>query len=251
MECYALHRGVAAAFDLIDATNEFIASTQPWVVAKDQARAAELDQQLYEIGEAVRIAALLLLPVMPTSCAEVLARVGEPRDPAALRLDHDGNWSTGAARVVAKADPLWPRLEPSKETVTVTDTDTPPQATPAATSESTPEPTPLVSIDDFAKLDLRVGRVIAAEPVPTSRKLLKVQLDTGTEERQVVAGFAGVYEPEALVGRTIVFIANLQPAKLVGVESNGMILAASTANGKPVLLTVDNPEAAPPGSKVS
>ncbi len=259
MERYALHQGVAAAFDLIDATNEFIADVQPWAVAKDRSREAELDQQLYEIGEAVRIAALLLVPVMPLSCAEVLARVGETRDVTSLRLDADAVWSTSAERVVTKGDPLWPRLEPPKETVTVTNTEaekdktqpTPSPEAPPVTPATAPAVSPLISIDDFAKLELRVGRVIAAEPVPKSRKLLKIQLDTGTGERQVVAGIAGSYDPESLVGRTVVFIANLQPATLVGVESNGMILAASAADGKSVLLTVEDPEAAPPGSKVS
>ena len=258
MERYALHQGVAAAFGLIDATNEFIADVEPWAVAKDPSREAELDQQLYEIGEAVRIAALLLVPVMPTSCAEVLARVGETRDVASLQFDADARWSTSVERVVRKGDPLWPRLEPSKETVTVseTETDTPQtpstSSPPASVTETPVAPiAPLVSIDDFAKLDLRVGRVIAAEPVPKSRKLLRVQLETGAGERQVVAGIARAYEAESLVGRTVVFIANLQPAKLAGVESNGMILAASPVEGDPVLLTVENVEKAPPGSKVS
>ena len=264
MERYALHQGVAAAFDLIDATNEFIADGQPWVVAKDDSRASELDQQLYDIGEAVRIAALLLLPVMPASCAEVLTRVGDRRDVSTLRLD-DAAWTSEGERVVAKADALWPRLEPGKETVNVTETEKPTSsgtseepkpsgaaAAPTPSRPADPQPSPsLVTIDDFAKLDLRVGRITAAEPVPKSRKLLRVQLDTGNGSRQVVAGIAGAYEAESLVGRTVVFIANLQPAKLVGVESNGMILAASAADGKPVLLTVENPDAAPPGSKVS
>ena len=111
MNEFALHRGVAAVFDLIDGTNEFIASAAPWVVAKDSSRGAELDQQLYEIGEAVRIAALLLLPVMPTSCAEILRRVGETRPTASLRLDADTVWSTSGERVITRGDALWPRLE--------------------------------------------------------------------------------------------------------------------------------------------
>ena len=111
MEQFALHHGVAAVFDLIDGTNEFIASAAPWVVAKDPSRADELDQQLYEIGEAVRIAALLLLPVMPTSCAEILRRVGETRPTASLRLDADAVWSTSGERLITKGDALWPRLE--------------------------------------------------------------------------------------------------------------------------------------------
>ena len=256
MDRYALHQGVAAAFDLIDATNEFIAAAEPWAVARDPARASDLDQLLYEIGEAVRVAALLLLPVMPTSCAEVLRRVGERRPVDTLRLD-DAAWSALAEREIAKGDPLWPRLEPKpEETIrmdqpeTTKETPPPDGPTPDApgSSESGVEQ---ISIDQFAQVEMRVGRVVAAEAVPKSRKLLKVQLDTGSGERQVVAGIAGSYEPETLVGRTVVFVANLKPVKLAGVESNGMMLAASDPEGKPVLVTVDDPAAAPPGSKIS
>ena len=117
----------------------------------------------------------------------------------------------------------------------------------------TPSPeAPRISIDEFFKIELRVGKVVAAEAVPKSRKLIKIQLETGEGERQVLAGILGAYQPEELVGRTVVFVANLKPAKLAGLESNGMILAASGPDGgKPVLLTVEDPESAPPGSKVS
>ena len=258
METFAIHQGAAAAFDLIDATNEFIADVQPWAVAKDPARAAELDRQLFDISEAIRIAALLLLPVMPSSSAEVLRRVGETRDPADLRLDTDGTWSDPSKRTIVKGDPLWPRLEApksdtsnKKETKKETKMDEPtaePQATPVA---PVAELTPQITIDDFFKVELKVGRVVAAEAVPKSRKLIRLQLDTGDGERQVLAGILAAYEPESLIGKTVIFVANLKPAKLAGLESNGMVLAASTEGGAPVLLTVEDPEKAPVGSKVS
>ena len=264
MERLAIHEGVSAVFRLIDATNEYIAEVQPWAVAKDAGRAAELDQQLFEIAEAIRISALLLTPVMPASAAEVLRRVGETRDPSGLRLDADAAWLTTGDRVIAKGDPLWPRLQAEKEDK-VMDQTTKTAAPEAATSgppkvaeaktvgaEKAEETASKISIDDFFKVELRVGRVVTAEAVPKSRKLIRVQLDTGDGERQVLAGILGAYEPESLVGRTVIFVANLKPAKLAGLESNGMILAASGPDGgKPVLLTVDDTEAAPPGSKVS
>jgi len=111
MDQFLLHQGASAAFDLIDATNEFITKVEPWVVAKDPARASELNQQLYEIGEAVRIAALLLMPIMPTSCAEILKRVGENRSVDVLRLDSDGTWSNTGDRTVIQGTSLWPRLD--------------------------------------------------------------------------------------------------------------------------------------------
>ena len=262
MDRFAIHDGASSAFDLIDATNEFIADVQPWAVAKDPTRSDELDRQLFDISEAIRIAALLLLPVMPESCAEVLRRVGETRDIGSLRLDRDGVWMTTGDKVIVKGDPLWPRIDVQKGPIppeatgeaeaedTMTEQAKSEEAngpvTPAATDESS-----RISIDEFFKIELRVGRVIAAEAVPKSRKLIKVQLDTGDGERQVLAGILGAYQPEDLVGRTVVFVANLKPAKLAGLESNGMILAASGPDGgKPVLLTVEDPEAAPPGSQV-
>ena len=275
MEALAIHQGASAAFDLIDATNEYIAEVEPWSVEKDASRAAELDQQLFDIAEAVRIAALLLLPVIPGSAAEVLRRVGETRGANTLRLDPDAGWS-GGERVITKGDPLWPRLERKKEETSMEQPKSDSTGESPAASMSTPStpsspgdtteaeaapavavPTapssdaPLVSINDFFKLDLRVGRVESAEAVPKSRKLIKIQLDTGGEQRQVLAGILDAYEPEALVGKTVIFIANLKPAKLAGLESNGMILAASSDEGPPVLLTVEDAEAAPPGSKVS
>jgi len=109
---------------------------------------------------------------------------------------------------------------------------------------------PRLSFDDFMKLTLRVATVVAAEPIPKSKKLLKVTVDLGTEQRTVVAGIARAYAPDALVGRTVVVVANLEKAKLMGVESNGMILAATDPDMNPVLLTLDDPEKAPPGSRV-
>ena len=299
MERFAIHDGASSAFDLIDATNEFIADVQPWSVAKDPARADELDRQLFDIREAIRIAALLLLPFMPQSCAEVLRRIGETREVSGLRLDEDGSWTktskttTTGDRMVAKGDPLWPRIDtdtekgpasPKPQTTGASRADradrtdkmteeskttnedvsasaAATEGAPAPAIQSTseapkaapaPDDTPKISIDEFFKIELRVGRVISAEAVPKSRKLIKIQLDTGDGQRQVLAGLLGSYEPESLIGRTVVFVANLKPAKLAGLESNGMILAASGPDGgKPVLLTVEDPEAAGPGSKVS
>jgi methionyl-tRNA synthetase len=113
-----------------------------------------------------------------------------------------------------------------------------PDAAPAAATAAAPQPE-RVGIEDFLKLDLRVARVVAAERVPKSRKLLKLEVDLGTERRTLVAGIAEAYEPEALVGRVIGMVANLKPAVVMGVESNGMILAASAPGGLPVVVSFD------------
>ena len=292
MDAFALHAGVAAAYELVDATNEYIAAVEPWATARDPSRAAELDRQLCDVSEAVRIAAVLLAPVMPRSCREVLARVGAPAGASDTNLDRDAVWTTppGSERRIVKGDALWPRLDPERPVADI-DTGGPrkgarrkeramneseqsggaeapaPAATAATPSEGSgsapggagvpagtaapaePE-APRISIDEFAKVELRVGRVVTAEAVPKSKKLVRLEIDDGGGVRQVVAGIARAYEPESLVGRHVVFVANLKPAKLMGVESNGMVLAALDAEGRPVLLTPDDPERAPAGSAI-
>jgi len=130
---------------------------------------------------------------------------------------------------------------------------TPPAATapPPAAPQTAPATDPdagRITIDDFMKVDLRVAKVLAAEKVPNSRKLMKLQIDVGTEQRTLVAGIAEAYEPEQLVGRTVGVVFNLKPAKLMGIESNGMILAASPDGGKPTLVAFDGE--VPPGSRI-
>ncbi len=265
MDVYALHRGAAAAFDLIDAANEYIAREEPWATARDPERAAELDRQLWDVSEAVRIAAVLLTPVMPRSCAEILTRLGAPAAEGGLRLDRDAAWigPPGAERRLAGGPPLWPRLDakpksgakappPAKEQPRMardgSEThDAPPPDTPAA---DTAPATPQITIDDFLKVELRIGRVVTAEPVPKSRKLIRLEINDGGTVRQVLGGLAKSYEPGALVGRHVVFVANLKPAKLAGLESRGMVLAALDADGEAVLLTVDDSSRAPAGSAV-
>ncbi len=308
---YQLHAGMAAAFDLIDATNEFITRCEPWVLARDADRRDELDQALFEMVEAVRIAALLLWPAMPSSCAEIWRRMGGTRPIAESRLDADAAWS-GGERQVVQGPPLWPRLEAgasagetaadaagvaaakgtappaigkrrlrvgadetgvagAKGTGTTMTDDTPPAGplggTDAASSgqppggsalapasapaaPAPPEDEPRISFDDFMKVQLRVVKVLAVEAIPKSKKLLKVTVDDGAGERTLVAGIARAYAPDTLVGRSVVIVANLEKARLMGVESNGMILAATDPDGRPVLLGVDDPAAAPPGARV-
>ncbi|MGE5813809.1 MAG: methionine--tRNA ligase subunit beta, partial [Acidobacteriota bacterium] len=257
MDGYALHEAIAAAFKLIDAANEHIAETEPWTLARDPANAARLDRVLYDVAESVRIAAMLLLPTMPSSAVEILRRLGETRPACDLRLD-DARWQPEGERMISKGEALWPRLEAKEPVMTENRPDIPaspaaggtsPAAEPAALASA---PAPAVderlSIDDFMKIQLRVARVIAAEKVPNSRKLMKIQVDLGTEQRTIVAGIAEAYEPEQLVGRTIAVVANLKPAKLMGVESNGMLLAASPDGGKPELVTFVNPPE--PGTRI-
>jgi methionyl-tRNA synthetase len=261
MDRFALHEGVAAAYKLVDGANEFIAATAPWTLAKDAAMADRLAQVLFDATEAIRLAAVMLAPVIPASSREILRRVGATAD--GLTFDRDGRWRSDGERLVLQEGPLWPR----KEITTVTDIPVPPDgpapgalppvsapvvptsaaasvapaAAPAAASDR-------ISIEDFMKVELRVAKILTAEKVEKSKKLLKLSVDVGTEQRTLVAGIAEAYEPETLVGKTVVIVFNLKPAKLMGIESNGMVLAASPDGGKPTVVSFENPPE--PGTRV-
>ncbi len=244
MERYALNEAAAAVFRIVDAANEFIAETEPWALAKDERQADRLTSVLFDVAEALRIAALLVGPIMPRSSAEILRRVGETRSAETLRLS-DAAWRADGERVIVQAAALWPRLGEQETRVEEIKKDAPtaPAASPA------PAPTDnRISIDDFMKIELRVAKVLAAERVPNSKRLIKLEVDVGSERRTLVAGIAEAYEADSLVGRTVAIVFNLKPAKLMGIESNGMVLAASPEGGKPTLVTFDDPP--PPGTRV-
>jgi methionyl-tRNA synthetase len=260
MDAFALEQGVAAAFRIVDAANEYIAETEPWKLAKDAANDTRLSQVLFDVAEAVRVAAILLLPVIPASAAEILRRVGEPKPAAEARLD-DAVWRHAGERAVLKGGALWPRAEsegtsppdPQVRRGTRSNQVSEQQPAPPATPANPPAPAAAavdnrISIDDFMKVDLRVAKVLAAEKVPNSRKLMKLSIDVGTEQRTLVAGIAEAYEAEQLVGKTVGIVFNLKPAKLMGIESNGMILAASPDGGKPVLVAFE--QDVPPGARI-
>ena len=245
---------LAEIWGYISDANQWIVQVAPWNVAKDPARAAELNAFLYRLAERVRVLALLASPVIPSSAGKVLDMLGIPQGSEARTSPAFGLLAPGQA--LGPITPLFPRIELKKKPAaeekppTVTDETKPPapaespaaaaiaapatpEAPPAPVTPSTPEPE-LVGIEAFGALDLRTAKVIAAEKIKGSKKLLKLQLDVGGVPRQIVSGIAEAYEPEQLVGRTIIVIANLKPAKLMGVESHGMLLAA-TVDGKAVL----------------
>lgn len=261
MDVHALHEGAAAAFRLVSAANNYIAETQPWALAKDPANADRLNGVLADTAEAVRIAAVLLSPVMPASATEILRRLGDSTPASERRLDKDTAWRVSGEKQVLNAGALWPRIEADKG-VNVTEENkageagkagevsaaspvTPP-APPAQPAQ--PAPPALITIDDFMKIQLKVGKVLEAERMPKSQKLLKLKVDAGeAEPRTILAGIAESYEPEAMVGKTIVIVANLAPRKMMGLESNGMVLAASPDGGAAIVLNV---EPATPGTRV-
>jgi methionyl-tRNA synthetase len=276
MDALGLDVACHEAFRLVDATNEYIQSSEPWALAK-QGRDDALDQVLWTSAETLRLAAVLLSPVMPRSCEQILARLDAPRQRIAdLRLADEAALIASGRRRVTRGDALWPRLEAASAHANVTKEQivselpkdvpgapTPAKAgsppagpvptppAPAAEGAAAPAATPgdgRLSIDEFMKVDLRAARVVAAERVPNSKKLVKLQVDLGTEQRTLVAGIAEAYDAESLVGRTVAIVANLKPAKLMGIESNGMVLAASPDGGKPLLVGFEEPPA--PGTRI-
>ena len=264
MDAFALHEGALAAYQLIDATNEYIAQTAPWTLAKDPAQAGTLDEVLFNVAEAIRVAAVLLMPVMPGSCEEILRRVGEKAPARELRIDRHARWRSDGARDITRGDALWPRAEeiagtdvPARVAKEKSVDETKPAETAAPATGATQaigagttavEGDNRISLDDFMKVELRVAKVLEAESVPKSKKLVKMKIDVGTEQRTIVAGIAEAYTPEQLVGRTIAIVFNLKPAKLMGIESNGMVLAASPEGGRPTLVSFEAD--LPPGTRV-
>ncbi len=276
MDQFALHEAVAAAFRLVDATNEFIAASEPWTLAKDPGKSDQLTGVLFDAAEAVRIAAVLLLPVMPdrgrrNSAARGRGDPGRPGHTGCRRLEeHAAPPGEGAGPLAAprggnvrvrqrrirrevrerSARRLRSRLHrwhppPRLAALRRTSLPHPPPRLPALRGTSPRAP---VTIDQFMAIELRVAKVLAAVRVPKSKKLIEMRVDAGTDERTIVAGIAEAYEPETLVGRKIVIVHNLAPAKLMGIESKGMVLAASAEGGKPVL--IDPGQDAAPGTRV-
>ncbi|MDD3581029.1 MAG: methionine--tRNA ligase [Desulfobacca sp.] len=234
------HKALMRLWELIGLTNRYIVASEPWLLFKQPEQQARLDTVLYHLLEVLRYVTVLLKPIMPTSAEKMSAQLG--LDPAFWdrplpELIHWGQLPIGSA--LQKGPALFPRLEAI----------TAPPPTREAHPEKSKPPALKSAIDlsTFQLIDLRVGKIIAAEKIPKSEKLLKLQVDVG-EIRQVVAGIGRSYRPEDLIGQTIILVANLKPARLMGIESQGMVLAAQGADGL-YLLTTD-PQV-PPGCPVS
>ncbi len=229
MSALAFHKCLNEIWRLVERANQYIEQKAPWNLAKDPSKKTELQTVLYHTAETLRILALYLFPFMPETARTMAGHLGIKPD----LLFQDGGLA-GQARWgglkegarVAKGRPLFPRIQRQDRRAKKTS-----QSPGKADPEQGPEhpgtaPTDRVSLSDFKRLDLRVGRVVSAEAIAGSEKLLKLVVDIGTEKRQVVAGMAKRYRPEELVDKRVMVLANLKPAKLMGVESQGMILAA-------------------------
>ena len=256
MDHMELNQAIKDVWNLIGRANKYIDETAPWILAKDPAQAERLQAVMYNLAEALRIIAILIAPFVPVTAPKIYEQLGLGKPESFFMADAVwGKLATGTK--VQKGEPLFPRIEVTEagETVIAATKKTAAKAikaeAPKAEAKKEAKPAAAVAdeitIDDFAKIDLRVATVVAAERVPKTDKLIKLQVKIGDEERTIVSGIAQHYEPENLIGKNVIVIANLKPAKLRGIESRGMVLAASDGEGNLVL--ADAPGIAS-GSKV-
>lgn len=237
MDNVQYNAALLAIWKLIGRANKYIDETAPWTLAKKEENKERLGTVLYNLLEVLRIVALMTSPFLLHGAVEMWRQLGF-KDVLAQHLWSEvKEWKlTPVGQKIMKGEPIYPRLEIEKEEK--------PASKPVKEKALSAE---MITIDDFAKLDLRVGVIKKAEKVEKADKLLQLKVDLGNEVRQVVSGIAKYYQPEQLIGKQVILVANLKPVKLRGIESSGMILAASDDNGL-VLGTLDG--MVKPGSKV-
>jgi len=233
MEEFAFQRALIAIWEFIGAANRYVDATAPWALAKDPAKRERLDAVLYTLAEALRCLSILLGAFLPSTAERIRELLGLSETPMALSDLTRGRLKPGTG--IQKAPALFPRIESASPLPRV------------GRGQGEGGKSLRISIDDFARVDLRVAEVVTAEKVAKSKRLLKLTVRVGAETRTLVAGIAEHYEPASLVGRKLVIVANLEPATLMGVESNGMVLAASEGNDL-ALVVLDRD--LPPGAKV-
>ena len=234
----ALHH----TWSIVREGNRYIDEQKPWSLAKKPEDQAALHGVLGRLLETLRWAALMVAPAMPTAAREILRQLGREQDGGTW--PSQWGWPGGT---LAEPKPVFPRIEPERQAALIDKWTAVPGTTAAPGAAPATPPAPDIAYEDFQKLDLRVAKVTAAERVPKADKLLKLTLDIGGEPRTVVSGIAPAYAPEAMVGKTVIYLANLAPRKIRGVVSQGMILAAG---GDEVLALSGVDRDVPPGTPI-
>ncbi len=232
MDKTQINNALAEIFKVVSRANKYIDETAPWVLGKDESKKARLATVLYNLLETIRIVSTLLSNFMPTTMPKVWEQIGAAESD--ITYENAGKFGVLPADVtVHRGEIIFPRIDVNKE-IEELNKIIGSNAKPEEKADDGFEPAPIadeITIDDFAKVDLRVALVKDCEKVKKSKKLLCLQLDDGFGGRQVVSGIAAWYKPEDLIGKKVVIVANLKPVKLCGVESNGMICAADTPDG--------------------
>ena len=235
MDSYRNAEACDTVMNLAQRCNKYIDETAPWVLAKDEASYGRLNAVLYNLLECIRLLAVMLTPIIPESAGNIFTQLGCDNKTAEFGAVKDFT--------VGKAVPLFARLDTEKVLAEI-------EAENAAAKAEAENVTTLeqISIEDFAKVELKVAKIINCEPIPKAKKLLKLTLDDGScKNRTVASGIAKWYKPEDLIGKSVIVVANLKPARLCGVESEGMILAADCGEDDVKVIFVDG---VPSGSKV-
>ncbi len=243
MDTYHISDALDCIFTMLKRANKYIDETTPWALAKDESQKERLGTVLYNLLETIRWGAVLLTPFIPSSATEILDELAtDVRDYDSLGgVDAFGKMKSGS--ILADSKVLFARIDEAKKLAEFEEERQKQikEAEREAKAKEKPEGCALIGIETFMGVELRTAQVIAAERVPKAKKLLCRQLDLGYEKRQVVSGIAKFYEPEALVGKKVIVVANLNPAKLCGIESQGMILASGEEEVRVVFLDKDTP----------
>jgi methionyl-tRNA synthetase len=241
MDRYEIHNGIAEVFKVIRAANRYIEERAPWALMKQDGGKKEAAQVLFTVAEVLRQTAVLLFPFVPSKAQGIWRTLGIAGEIGDTTYEDTLKWRDtweGISHELGDLRPLFPRIEMKEDTVEKG----------SAEEQAKADTGDLLDIEEFRKLDLRIAHVKSAGMVPGAKKLMKVMIDIGGEERQIVAGIAEHYEPEDLTGKNIVVVTNLKPATIRGVESQGMLLAAT--DGDKVIVLIPDREASP-GSRVS
>jgi methionyl-tRNA synthetase len=257
VEHFRFSRALECIAEVVQLCDRYIDKTAPWMLAKKPEKRHQLENVLYHIVHTLGTLVYFVYPFMPRTAREMAGQLGlEPQDDNKVLKWKDPELLPGI--IIKKGSSLFPRVELPQLQGAKPVSDAPTSAQPtAAAPASAPvaqSPAPQaavppaqITIDEFAKIQLKTAKVLAAERVPKSEKLLKLQVSLGTEQRQIVAGIGKKYEPESLVGKTIVIVANLKPAKLMGIESQGMVLAAGDSEVRGLVTILEEVD---PGTKV-
>ena len=250
MDNMKLSDSIKLVWSFISRTNKYIDETTPWVLGKDEARKAELNRVLYDLVESLRAISVMIEPFIPTTARRIWAQLNLPQNFDEIRISDIEGWGkTPVGIQINKPEQLFPRIEIEEEKPEakkeVKENKKAKKEEPKAPEKAKENEDGMIGIEDFSKIDLRVVEILAAEPVPKTDKLMKIQVSLGDEERTVVSGIAKHYKPEDLIGKHVVLVANLKPAKLRGVMSHGMLLAASKSDELQIVETT-----MPVGSKV-
>ena len=242
MDKMELSLSIKKVWAFISRANKYIDETAPWALAKDESKKQELANVMYNLAESLRHISVLISPFMPVTAERIWQQLNLPGKFADVQLDDIKAWGgIAGGHKVGTPEQLFPRIEVEKDEAPAKEK---PAKQPKENKEKKAKEQPAengeISIDDFAKVQLRVVKVLAAEPVPKTEKLLKLKVDLGNEQREIVSGIAKHYAPADLIGKNVVMVINLKPAKIRGIVSHGMVLAASQGDDLKVL-SVDMP----------